>query len=159
MATRATVLETERHWLRVLGTLNEYQTRLYVAQKALELGRGGIARLAALTDMARPTIAKGIAELQGHRPLLPADAERIRQLGGGRRRVEAVDPDLQAAAASDRGGHDGGRSDECGEVDEQVHADDRGGAAAPRPPRVVGHGRAGGCCTIWTIRCRPTSRP
>jgi hypothetical protein len=95
MATSRTVSEGERHWLRVLGTLNEYQARVYVAQKVLELGRGGISRLAQLTGMSRPTIAKGIRELQGRRPLLPAATSRIRKAGGGRRPVETVDPDLQ----------------------------------------------------------------
>ena len=95
MATSRTVSEGERHWLRVLGTLNEYQARVYVAQKVLELGRGGISRLAQLTGMSRPTIAKGISELQGRRPLLPAAASRIRKAGGGRRPVETVDPELQ----------------------------------------------------------------
>ena len=50
------VSPAERGWLRVLGTLNEAQARLLVAQKALELGRGGISRLAQLTGMSRPTI-------------------------------------------------------------------------------------------------------
>jgi hypothetical protein len=31
----------ERRWLRVLSTLNEYQARLFAAEKALEMGRGG----------------------------------------------------------------------------------------------------------------------
>jgi hypothetical protein len=31
----------ERCWLRVMSTLNEYQARLFVAEKALEMGRGG----------------------------------------------------------------------------------------------------------------------
>ena len=95
MATSRGVSEAERHWLRVLGTLNEYQARVYVAQKVLELGRGGISRAAQLTGMSRPTIAKGITELQGSRPLIPADASRIREKGGGRRPVEIVDPELQ----------------------------------------------------------------
>ena len=95
MATSATVSEAESYWLRVLGTLNEYQARLYVAQKALELGRGGISRLAQLTGMSRPTIVKGIAELQGRRPLIRAGTGRIREVGGGRRKVEASDPELQ----------------------------------------------------------------
>ena len=38
MAT-ARASDAERRWLRVLGTLNEAQARLYVAEKALELGR------------------------------------------------------------------------------------------------------------------------
>jgi hypothetical protein len=52
----------ERRWVRVLGALNEAQARLFVAEKALELGRGGIRHLCELTGMPRVTITKGIAE-------------------------------------------------------------------------------------------------
>lgn len=95
MAASAKVSEAERHWLRVLSTLNEYQARLYVAQKALEIGRGGISRVATLTGMSRPTIARGAAELQGRRPLHPAAAARIRRAGGGRPKVEVIDPKIR----------------------------------------------------------------
>ena len=97
MAARATVPEGDRRWLRVLGTLNEAQARLLVAQKALDLGRGGISRLAALTGMSRPTIHKGVAELQRTGRGLAAEAGRIRQVGGGRKRVEDVEPGLRRA--------------------------------------------------------------
>ena len=40
---------SEKIWLKVLGTLNEYQARLFVAERALGLGRGGITRLSGLT--------------------------------------------------------------------------------------------------------------
>ncbi len=39
------VPEEERQWLRVLGTLNEFQARVFVAPKALAEGRGGISRV------------------------------------------------------------------------------------------------------------------
>jgi transposase len=97
MASRATVPEADRRWLRVLGTLNEAQARLLVAQKALDLGRGGISRLAALTGMSRPTIHKGVAELQRTGRVLAAEAGRIRKAGGGRKRVEDVAPGLRRA--------------------------------------------------------------
>jgi hypothetical protein len=35
----------ESRWLRVLGTLNEYQARVFVADKAMDQGRGGISRM------------------------------------------------------------------------------------------------------------------
>ena len=88
----------EKRWLRVLGTLNEYQARLYVAEKALALGRGGLTRLAGLTGMSRPTIAKGAAELRSPRPLRSV-AGRIRGPGGGRHRVEDVDPAVRRELA------------------------------------------------------------
>ena len=62
MATSRKVLDSDRHWLRVLGTLNELQARVLVAQKALDEGRGGISRLSRLTGMSRPTIRKGMAD-------------------------------------------------------------------------------------------------
>ena len=97
MASRASVPDAERRWLRVLGTLNESQARLFVAQKALDLGRGGISHLSTLTGMSRPTVHKGVAELQGRGRVLAAEAGRIRKAGGGRKRVEAVDPGLKRA--------------------------------------------------------------
>jgi len=91
MATRGSVSDADGRWLRALGTLNEYQVRLFVAERALSAGRGGISRLARLTGMSRTTIAKGATELHSR----PAPtAGRIRQSGGGRRRVEDADPGL-----------------------------------------------------------------
>ncbi len=97
MATSQSVLPSERHWLRVLGTLNEMQARVLVAQRAIEEGRGGISRLCRLTGMSRPTIMKGIAELRGAVSLSRADTGRIRRPGGGRKRVEEVDPAIKRA--------------------------------------------------------------
>lgn len=95
MVNSPSASDAEKWWLRVLGTLNEYQARLFVAEKALALGRGGISRLTRLTGMSRATITKGAAELRGRGRLLPAEAGRIRRPGGGRRTVEAVDPGLR----------------------------------------------------------------
>jgi hypothetical protein len=79
----------------VLGTLNESQARLFVAEKALELGRGGMSRLSELTGMSRPTIYKGAAQLRRKGAVLSAQAGRIRRGGGGRKRVEEVAPALK----------------------------------------------------------------
>jgi hypothetical protein len=96
MAAKARTPETARHWLRVLGTLNEAQARVFVAQKALEEGRGAVSRLARLTGMSRPTILKGMAELEtGHLP----EAGRIRDTGGGRKRVEDMAPQVKRVLA------------------------------------------------------------
>ena len=97
MATSRQVPTTERQWLRVLGTLNEMQARVFVAQRALEEGRGGVSRLARLTGMSRPTILKGIADLQGKVLEVGVETGRIRQPGGGRKPVEAVAPALERA--------------------------------------------------------------
>lgn len=99
MATKARVPETERHWLRVLGTLNEAQARVFVAQKALEEGRGAVSRLARLTGMSRPTILKGVAELETGRVPTRVETGRVRARGGGRKRVEDTDPHLKRMLA------------------------------------------------------------
>ncbi len=80
--------------MRVLGTLNEYQARLFIAEKALQLGRGGISHLSRLTGMSRVTITQGLRELRGGGRLRTAATGRVRQPGGGRKKVEQVDPEL-----------------------------------------------------------------
>jgi hypothetical protein len=82
-------------WLKVLGTLNEYQARLFVADKALDQGRGGITRLSELTGMSRTTITKAVADLSSRKKLVVAARGQIREVGGGRRKVEDADPGLQ----------------------------------------------------------------
>jgi hypothetical protein len=78
-----------------MSTLNEYQARLFVAEKAMELGRGGISRLSKLTGMSRVTINSGIAELRAGRGLRNAGEGKIRAPGGGRKKVEEANPSLQ----------------------------------------------------------------
>ena len=83
----------ERTWLRVLGAMNEYQARLLVAERALQLGRGGISHLAQLTGMSRVTITQGVRELISEKVRGPAEG-RVRQPGGGRKKVEHTDEGL-----------------------------------------------------------------
>lgn len=85
----------ERRWLRVMGTLNEYQARLFVAEKAFEMGRGGISRLSRLTGMSRVTITSGLKELRGARKLRAAVAGKVRAPGGGRKKVEVAHPAME----------------------------------------------------------------
>jgi hypothetical protein len=77
---------SEGPWIKVLGTLNEYQARLFVAEKALALGRGGISLLSRLTGMSRVTITQGVRDLGGKK-LRPATAGRVRNPGGGGKRL------------------------------------------------------------------------
>ncbi len=84
----------ERRWRKVLATLNEAQARWFVADKALDLGRGGVTRLSHVTGMSRTTITKAIAELHGRRKLIPATG-RVRGEGAGRKRVEKTDPEVK----------------------------------------------------------------
>ena len=85
----------EERWLKVFGTLNEFQARLFAADKALDVGRGGISRLSMLTGLSRTTITKGVDELRGGRKLVNPGEGRARQVGGGRRKIEQVDPAVQ----------------------------------------------------------------
>lgn len=80
--------------LRVLETLNEAQARWYVAREALVRGRGGLKAMHDMTGLSRPTILKGIRELQQRKRL---HADRIRAVGGGRKRVEEADPGFARA--------------------------------------------------------------
>jgi ribosomal protein L34 len=73
--------------------MNEYQARLLVAEKALQLGRGGISHLSQLTGMSRVTITQSVKELIGGKLRDPAEG-RVRQPGGGRGQVEHADGEL-----------------------------------------------------------------
>ena len=66
---------------RIAGFLDERGRRLFAANEALELGRGGVTAVPA-SGIARSTINRGIAELKAGRDELGA---RIRRRGGGRR--------------------------------------------------------------------------
>jgi len=81
----------ERRWRKVLSTLNEAQARWFVADKALDVGRGGVSRLSQITGMSRTTITKAIGELRGRRALITGTG-RVRLAGAGRKRVEQTDP-------------------------------------------------------------------
>jgi hypothetical protein len=82
-------------WLKVLATLNEAQARWYVAQKAIEWGWGGIQRAQALTGMSRKRITRGVRELRS--PEGVGVPGRVRQSGGGRKKVEDKDPSIETA--------------------------------------------------------------
>ena len=139
MATRAKLPVAERHWLRVLGTLNEAQARVFVAQKALEQGRGAVSRLARLTSMSRPTILKGMAELEtGSLPSRP-ETGRIRATGGGRKRVEDVDPHVKRVLA---------RLVEASTAGEPMSWRTKATRSRMSPSHAV--------CENWVTPCRPT---
>jgi hypothetical protein len=81
-------------WLKVFRILNEFQARLFAADKALDLGRGGISQLSALTGLSRTTITKAVEELKSGKLLSPGEG-RVRRVGGGRKKVEGVDPGVR----------------------------------------------------------------
>ena len=82
--------------------LHEKARRCWAACEALSLGRGGISLVAAATRLSRPTIRRGIAEIQAgdHDSGDPhPNRPRIRQPGGGRYSIAQADdtliPDLK----------------------------------------------------------------
>ncbi|HVA93078.1 MAG TPA: ISAzo13 family transposase [Chloroflexota bacterium] len=83
----------ERYAL-VAGRLDERGRRAVVGAEALALGRGGITAVARATGLARKTIARGIGEVRGERPV--AGPGRVRLPGGGRKTALAGDPSLLA---------------------------------------------------------------
>jgi len=76
----------------LLPHLNEKQRRLAAAAEARALGYGGVARVARAAGLSRPTIHKGLAELD-----LPPTPRRVRRAGGGRPALSVRDPALPAA--------------------------------------------------------------
>lgn len=70
--------------------LNERQRRLVAAADAEQIGRGGVSAVSRSSGLSRPTIHKGLRELQGE-ALAPG---RSRRAGGGRKRVEDLDPSV-----------------------------------------------------------------
>lgn len=71
----------------ILPYLNERQQRLLLAAEARSLGYGGVSQISRITGISRPTIYRGLRELdQESEGLL-----LIRQSGGGRKRIEETD--------------------------------------------------------------------
>jgi hypothetical protein len=91
------MMQTERTdvMLKVLNTLDEAQTRWFVAREAMMRGRGGIAEVCRLTKVSKPTVIKGMKELMTQSELGLGD--RVRHTGGGRKRLEERDPGVARA--------------------------------------------------------------
>lgn len=81
--------------------LNERSRRLWAAAEARSMGRGGVAAVMAATGMSSATLSKSLKELEaearGH-VTLPDD--RVRRVGGGRKRARDQQPGLSRALAT-----------------------------------------------------------
>lgn len=80
-------------------TMDERQTRLWLAAEASALGRGGIAAVTAATGVLRKRIGIGIRELQQlalDPPREPPRFQRIRRAGAGREKLTDIDSTLTA---------------------------------------------------------------
>jgi hypothetical protein len=81
--------------------LDEKVRRRWAACEAMAIGWGGITVVAEATGLSRPTIRAGLAEVRGGASDAEedpaAERQRLRQVGGGRRRVTESDPGLLKA--------------------------------------------------------------
>jgi len=80
-------------WSTVGARLDERGRRLFAAAEVRAAGRGGLAIVSEITDLARSTIHRGKVDLEGE--ALPK--ERVRRVGGGRRALREIDPGLVPA--------------------------------------------------------------
>src|SRR6266849_1950752 len=86
----ASVLEIKTKLDRMWPHLNERARRMVAASEATQIGYGGVTLVSHACGLSRVTINKGIRELSAP----PLSEDRIRQPGGGRRRLELEDPGL-----------------------------------------------------------------
>lgn len=97
MATSTTVSTVRQKYEALAPLLHEKAQRRWAACEARALGRGGITLVAAATGLSRPTIHRGLAELDA-RPdageQADSDGTRIRCTGGGRPRLTDRDRSL-----------------------------------------------------------------
>jgi hypothetical protein len=85
--------ELKSYFETIRPHLNEKTKRIVAAGAAIASGRGGISKMSRASGMAREVIRTGIKEINedrhGNNEVL---SERIRKLGGGRKKVVAHDP-------------------------------------------------------------------
>jgi biotin operon repressor len=77
---------------RISPFLDEKSKRLYMANLALSLGRGGKLQISRSLGVSRVRIDNGIKELLGQKPL-SADNKKRRE-GGGRKSIDIHQPDI-----------------------------------------------------------------
>lgn len=75
----------------VLPYLNERQQRLLLAAEARSLGYGGVTQVSRASGVSRPTIYRGLRELL----VESEEVQMVRLPGGGRKRIEEIDPTIQ----------------------------------------------------------------
>jgi transposase len=74
---------------QMFPVLDERQRRLMAATEAREYGWGGITFVASVAGISRQTILNGLKELDGN-----SDIDRVRRIGGGRKKLTDTMPDL-----------------------------------------------------------------
>jgi hypothetical protein len=94
MVHSATLATVRQKYEALAPLLHEKAQRRWAACEARALGRGGVSLVAVATGLSRPTIHRGLAELNS-RPDAGEDGDlkltRIRRIGGGRHRLTTSD--------------------------------------------------------------------
>lgn len=86
--------EIQERYESLVSHLNEKGRRLWCANEAKALKRGGITLVSKATKMSRTTITEGIKELNGGKEV--TSVERVRRQGGGRKKAEEKDENLKS---------------------------------------------------------------
>src|SRR4051794_9647658 len=97
MATSATMTSIRQKYEALAPLLHEKAQRRWAACEALALGRGGISLVSVATGLSRPTIRRGLAEInttQDDAQESERDRTRIRRPGAGRPRLTTSDRSL-----------------------------------------------------------------
>ena len=86
MTRNELIFEIQERFQQSGVLLNERQRRLWAAEEALKLGRGGIATVSKALRISPNTIKKGMREISTVQPDGVSDAQlRLRKTGGGRK--------------------------------------------------------------------------
>ena len=81
-------------------SLDERMRRIFCAAEAKVLGHGGVTAVAQATGVSRRAIHAGLKELDAQEIVSEINSGRIRQPGGGRKKVTDRDPTLMHALES-----------------------------------------------------------
>lgn len=79
-------------YAEIFPLLDERQRRVVAASDAISIGRGGVSKVARASGLSRTTVHSGITELRTK----GTPVERVRKLGGGRKRVIERNPEILA---------------------------------------------------------------
>ena len=75
----------------MMPLLNEKQRRIFLASEAMSYGYGGISKVSKISRVSIPTIRRGIKEIETGQAI---ENGRVRKVGGGRKSVEYIYPEI-----------------------------------------------------------------
>jgi hypothetical protein len=96
---KARIEEIRSRYEALAPVMDERVTRLWAAGEAKALGRGGIAAVTKATGILGKRIGYGLrdlAEIRQSPPIVPAQLQRVRRPGAGRKRLTDIDPTLSS---------------------------------------------------------------